>query len=100
VRLRVYDDHLVVKFNAVQWDDESDPTGNVAHIAEHGLTTEEVESVLRNPNAREEMSRSSGRKVLFRWTNTNRFIMVAYKLKQTRSTIAVRPITAYPVDPF
>ena len=31
------------------WDDESDPLGNVQHIAEHGLTTDEVEAVLNAP---------------------------------------------------
>ena len=33
------------------WDDESDPLGNVQHIAEHGLTTDEVEAVLNAPDS-------------------------------------------------
>ena len=33
------------------WDDPTDPDGNTAHIAEHGLTPDEVESVLRDRNA-------------------------------------------------
>ena len=31
------------------WDDENDPDGNVEHIAEHDLTMEDVEHVLKNP---------------------------------------------------
>ena len=33
------------------WDDENDPLGNVQHIAEHGLTTDEVEVVLDEPDS-------------------------------------------------
>ena len=33
------------------WDDENDPLGNVQHIAEHRLTTGEVEAVLNDPNS-------------------------------------------------
>src|SRR6266480_301626 len=35
----------------VDWDDPSDPDGNTAHLAEHDLSPEEIESVLRDPNA-------------------------------------------------
>jgi len=34
------------------WDLDDDPEGNVQQIAEHGLTKEDVESVLRDPDAR------------------------------------------------
>jgi len=40
------------------WDDENDREGNVKHIAEHGLTIDDVEHVLANPTA-EGMSRST-----------------------------------------
>jgi hypothetical protein len=33
----------------VPWDLEDDPEGNVQHIAEHGITAEEAEEVLRQP---------------------------------------------------
>jgi hypothetical protein len=33
------------------WDLEDDPDGNVQHIAEHGLTIEEVESAVTDPGA-------------------------------------------------
>ena len=31
-----------------EWDDAADPEGNVQHIAEHGVTPEEVEAVLKS----------------------------------------------------
>ena len=34
------------------WDDPDDLDGNVEHIAEHGLTIDDVEEVLENPTAR------------------------------------------------
>ena len=38
-----------MRFFQVIWDDDDDPDGNVRHIAEHGLTVEDVEFVLENP---------------------------------------------------
>jgi len=38
-----------MRYFQVIWDDESNPEGNVQHIAEHGLTIEDVEHVLENP---------------------------------------------------
>ena len=35
-----------MRFVEVIWDDEDQPDGNVQHIAEHGLTIEDVEQVL------------------------------------------------------
>ena len=44
-----------------EWDE---PEGNVAHIAEHGLSPEDVEHVVENSIAKEK-SRSSGRSMVF-----------------------------------
>jgi hypothetical protein len=44
----------------ILWDLEDDLDGNVQHIAEHDLTCEEVESVLRNTDNTTEKSRTSG----------------------------------------
>ena len=35
-----------MSFFSILWDSEDDPEGNVAHIAEHGLSVEDVEAVL------------------------------------------------------
>ncbi len=45
----------------VIWDDADDPDGNTAHVAEHGLTPDEVDEVLLDPDLPEGTSRSSGR---------------------------------------
>jgi hypothetical protein len=42
-------------------DDPADSDGNTAHISEHGLTPEEVASVLLEPNAIDDVSGSTGR---------------------------------------
>ena len=52
-------------YSTAIWDLDDDPEGNVQHIAEHGITKEEVEEVLENPDGIE-ASRSSGRPVATR----------------------------------
>ena len=68
--------------------------GNLEHLAEHGITPEEAEQVLRDP-AREEVSRSSGRPIAMGYTSDGRWIMVVY---ERVDAIAVYPITAYEVS--
>jgi hypothetical protein len=53
-----------MKFVQVIWDDDEYPDGNVQHVAEHGLTIEEVEYVLQNPRE-ETFSQSTGRPCCF-----------------------------------
>lgn len=89
----------MVVFQAVEWDDAADPGGNVRHVAAHGLTPEEVEEVLDDPNGSDDVSRSSGRPVRFGRTSTGKFVMVAYEVKRGRTITVVRPITAYEVRP-
>ncbi len=78
------------------WDDADDPDGNVAHIAEHGLTPAEVEDVLLDDTIREEVSRSSGRPCKFGHTSTGRFIIVVFD-EQHDDPRMLYPITAYEV---
>lgn len=35
-----------MRIDQVLWDLDGDPDGNVQHIAEHGITVDEVEDVL------------------------------------------------------
>jgi hypothetical protein len=51
----------------ILWDDPDDPDGNVQHIAEHGLTIEDVEEVLSNPIS-EGMSASTRRPCAWGYT--------------------------------
>lgn len=34
----------------IYWDLEDEPEGNLQHIAEHGITIDEFEDVVLNPN--------------------------------------------------
>ena len=54
------------------WDDPDDLDGNVEHIAEHGLTVEDVEEVLENPTS-EGRSNSSGLPCLWGYTPDGRY---------------------------
>jgi hypothetical protein len=38
-----------MNITGVIWDEDDDPDGNVAHIAEHDITIDEVEDVLYDP---------------------------------------------------
>jgi len=80
-------------YEAVIWDLDDDPDGNVQHCAEHGITKEEVEEILQHA-ADADVSRSSGRPVVFGDTSTGRHLMVVY---ETVEAGTVYPITAYEV---
>lgn len=86
------------RYTLVDWDDDNEPDGNVRHVAEHDLTREEVESVLLDPEAVRDFSRSRGRPVVFGTTYTGRFIIVIYEELCDDPEI-VRPVTAYEVEP-
>lgn len=45
----------------IDWDSDDEPDGNTAHIAEHDISPDEVEDVLRNPANPTDTSDSSGR---------------------------------------
>lgn len=78
---------------AIIWDADDDPNGNVRHCAAHGITKDEVEEVLRNP-ADVDVSRSTGRPVVFGDTGTGRHVIVVFEWKNADT---VYPITAYDV---
>ena len=80
-------------YHTIIWDLDDDPDGNVQHCAEHGVTMGEVEQVLQRASDAD-LSRSSGRPVVFGDTNTGRHLMVVY---ETIETDTVYPITAYEV---
>lgn len=76
----------------VIWNYE--PGGNVEHVAEHGLTPEEVETVICNP-LEKKISRSSGRPVATGYTPDGRLILVVY---EEFDDITVYPMTAFEVE--
>jgi hypothetical protein len=65
-------------FDSVIWDLDDDPDGNVHHCAEHDVTKDEVEEVLENTSDAD-ISRSSGRPVVFGDTSTGRHLMVVFE---------------------
>ena len=77
-------------FDSIVWDLDDDPDGNVQHCAEHGVAKEEVFQ-----NATDaDISRSSGRPVVFGDTSTGRHLLVAY---EEIDADTVYPVTAYDV---
>jgi uncharacterized DUF497 family protein len=71
-----------------------EPGGNVEHIAQHGLTPEDVEVVICNP-LEKTTSRSSGRPVVTGYTPDGRLVLVVY---EEVHDVTVYPVTAYEVD--
>ncbi len=73
------------------WNDE--PGGNIEHIEEHGLTVDDVEHVLANPD-RTGVSRSSGLPCVFGATPDGRYIIVVY---ESVDADTIYPVTAYEI---
>jgi uncharacterized DUF497 family protein len=79
------------------WDEPDDEGSNTAHIADHGLTPEEVESALLQENTTFDLSDSSGRPIAFGSTGTGRFIAIVFDVLNLAEPLIIRPITAYDV---
>ncbi len=80
-------------FFRILWDDPQDPDGNVQHIMEHGLDTEDVEEVLANP-CQEGTSRSSSLPIIWGYTLEGVYAIVVYRWIEEDT---IRVVTAYPV---
>jgi uncharacterized DUF497 family protein len=80
-------------YDAIIWDLDDDPDGNVQHCEEHGITKEEVEEVFQNATDAD-TSHSSGRPVVFGDTIAGRHVMVVY---EEIDADTVYPVTAYEV---
>lgn len=76
------------------WDLDDDPEGNVQHIAEHDVTPEEVEEVLKDPQSRTTRSQSSDRPITFGWTAAGRHLAVVWEPVEYEPLV-VYPVTAY-----
>ncbi len=77
----------------ILWDLPDDPDGNVQHIADHGLTIDDVEEVLADPDS-EGTSHSSGLPCVWGYTVEGIYIIVVYD-EIDRDTIRV--VTVYEV---
>lgn len=76
----------------VVWEYGED--GNVGHLAKNGVTPGEAEEVLAEP-IKHDVSRSSGRPIVFGFTGTGRKLAVVY---ERVDAITVYPITAFDVE--
>jgi uncharacterized DUF497 family protein len=84
---------VAVPFGSILWDLDNDPEGNVQHCAEHGIAKEEVEEVLDNATDAD-VSRTSGRPVVFGDSGGGRHLMVVY---EPIDADTVYPVRAYEV---
>ena len=73
------------------WDGENDE-----HVAEHGVSIDEFEQVVSDPDD-VTISRSSGRPIAFGETADGRYIACVYE--ELDDGVSVYPVTAYEVDP-
>ena len=79
------------------WDDPDDLDGNVEHLAEHGLSIDDVEEVLEDPTS-EGQSHSSGLPCLWGYTPDGRYTIAVY---EPIDEDTIRVVTAYEVpEPF
>jgi hypothetical protein len=86
-------------FDFPEWDSESDPKGNVRHIAHDGLSIDEGEDVVYDPGSRPVRSRRSKRPTLIGQTSTGKTIIVIYERHEDASLIIRRPVAAYGDSP-
>jgi uncharacterized DUF497 family protein len=82
-----------MNFLRILWYDPDDPEGNIQHIAEHGLSIEDVEDVLENP-ASEGSSNATGRPCVWGYTLEGLYIIVIYDQIDDDT---IRVVTAYQV---
>jgi hypothetical protein len=82
----------IVRIDQIVWDDF-----NVEHIAEHGVTPEEVEEVLTGGNLTIRSKRERYYRT-FGWTVSGLHIVVIWDELEYNPRIAY-PVTAYPVEP-
>jgi len=85
-------------FDFVEWDSDDDPRGNTQHIADKGLSIDEVEDVVYNPRSRPVQSRSSRRPALIGQTSTGKTIIVIYERHKDAELLVVRPVSAYEIE--
>ncbi len=86
-----------MEFDFVEWDAEDDPRGNVRHIADNGLSVDEVEDVIYDPQSRQVQSRSSKRPALIGRTSSGKTVIVIYERHKDGGIIVIRPVSAFEI---
>jgi uncharacterized DUF497 family protein len=85
-------------FDFLEWDSEDDPHGNGRHILDNGLTIDEVEEIIYDPQSRPVQSRSSRRPALIGQTSTDKTIIVIYERHKDEGIVVIRPVSAYEIE--
>ena len=80
-----------MNYLTIIWD--ADEGGNVSHIAEHGLTTDDVAGVIERAR-RKEFSAATGRPCVFGHTDGGEYIIVIF---EEIDADTIYPVTAYEV---
>jgi hypothetical protein len=84
---------------SVIWDPDDDPGGNVQHIAQHGVTKDEVEEVLDDHYSDYFFSREEPHNpITFGDTITGKYIAVVFEVVESDPP-RVYPYTAYEAPP-
>lgn len=80
------------------WDNPDDDGSNTAHVAEHDLTPDEVDSALFDRSTAFDVSDSSGCPIAFGYTGTGRFIAIVFEILNLEdpSSSARSPLTKFP----
>jgi hypothetical protein len=78
----------------IVWDLEDDEDGNLQHIAEHDVTTAEVEEVIYGSLSNTTASKSSGERITFGYTDEGRYLAVVWE------HVLDDPLTIYPVTAY
>lgn len=87
-----------MEFDFVEWDAEDDPRGNVRHIADNGLSVDEVEDVIYDPQSRQVQSRSSKCPALIGRAGSGKAIIVIYERHKDAGIVVIRPVSAYEIE--
>jgi uncharacterized DUF497 family protein len=87
-----------VEFDFVEWDGDDDPRGNARHIADNGLSIDEVEDVIYDPQSRQIQSRSSKRPALIGRTGSGKTVIVIYERHKDAGIVVIRPVSAYEIE--
>ncbi len=87
-----------MEFDFIEWDAEDEPRGNARHIADNGLSTDEVEDVLYDPSSCPVQSRSSKRPALIGRTSTGKTIIVIYERHKDAGHVVIRPVSASEIE--
>ena len=73
-------------------------SGNGRHIDDNGLSMDEVEDVLYDPQSRPVQSRGSKRPALIGQTSTGKTIIVIYERHKEAGNVIIRPVSAYEIE--